>query len=579
MAVYGDSRSNPAVHRQIAQRILEAKVDLMVHTGDIVLNGTIHDSWRREFFEPLGALGHSVPWVSTIGNHERDSANYFSYMALPGNERYFGFDYANAHIVCLDSNGWIERGRDSKEFEWMSRHLHEQRTATWTFVAFHHPLFSAHATRPINTLRWDWTPLFLDPASRVDAVLTGHDHFYARNYPLSRITAEAPQGVLFMTTAGGGANLYRCKDRDYVAFDKSVHHFTLFDVDGDTITISAIDLAGRVFDRYTMTKRTPPPNELCAYEVEEIRRFLRLALAAAPPVPTSPGEAVDTSLTVPTRFDVPVSGQLQWEEVPHWKMHGHRDSFHLDRHQPLKIPLQAEVGARSFQSTPRLNITFDPGKFRNRTIQLYPFKLAGPKVVSIRAAATAPKIDGDLECGVWSKAASYPLLAQHPQGGRADRVRLLADKDWLYVGAQLDNAPEGPGMGRLIDSVGPARAALLEEHFRLDIRDAQHARTFALCSDNLRHCACDRVQDQATCWHSAATASDGGWSVEMAIPRSLFVDLSKLALNAIHHRRVNGKYVDYALCPSYELGNDPDVIPDWKTAGTAELFARPVLEN
>ena len=43
MALYGDSRSNPAVHHQIAERIKEANVDLILHTGDIVLNGTLHD--------------------------------------------------------------------------------------------------------------------------------------------------------------------------------------------------------------------------------------------------------------------------------------------------------------------------------------------------------------------------------------------------------------------------------------------------------------------------------------------------------------------------------------------------------
>ena len=276
MALYGDSRSNPAVHRQIAERIREANVDLILHTGDIVLNGTVHDSWRREFFEPLGALARSVPWVSTIGNHERDSANYFSYMALPGNERYFGFDFANARIVCLDSNGWIERGRDSKEFQWMNAHLREPRQATWTFVAFHHPLFSAHATRPINSLRWDWASLFLDRECGVDAVLTGHDHFYARNYPMARLGIKPQRGVLFLTSAGGGASLYRCKQRDYVARAKSVHHFTLFEVDGERITISAIDGAGQVFDRYELTKEPTRPENLCAYEVEEVKRFLRL---------------------------------------------------------------------------------------------------------------------------------------------------------------------------------------------------------------------------------------------------------------------------------------------------------------
>src|SRR5262249_34598462 len=246
MALYGDSRSNPTMHAKVAAQIAKAKVDLIVHTGDIVTNGKDHDSWRRQFFEPLGTLGHSVPWVSTIGNHERDADNYFSYMALPGNEHYFGFDFANAQIICLDSNAWIEKGRDSKQYAWLKEHLARKRAATWTFVVFHHPLFSAHATRPINPLRWDWAPLFLDPGNRVDGVLTGHDHFYARNSRMGRVANKPQPGVLFLTSAGGGAGLYRTKQRDYVAKENSTHHFTLFEFDGDRVRLSAIDVGGQV---------------------------------------------------------------------------------------------------------------------------------------------------------------------------------------------------------------------------------------------------------------------------------------------------------------------------------------------
>ena len=156
MAVYGDSRSNPATHRKVVEQIAKAGVDLIVHTGDIVLNGKNHDTWRTEFFEPHRGLAHSVPWVSTIGNHERDADNYFSYMALPGNEHFFGFDYANAHIICLDSNAWIEKGRDSPQYEWLASHLKEPRPATWTFVAFQQPALGlgADLPRPGQSCGW-----------------------------------------------------------------------------------------------------------------------------------------------------------------------------------------------------------------------------------------------------------------------------------------------------------------------------------------------------------------------------------------------------------------------------------------
>lgn len=62
--------------------------------------------------------------------------------------------------------------------------------------------------------------------------------------------------------------------------------------------------------------------------------------------------------------------------------------------------------------------------------------------------------------------------------------------------------------------------------------------------------------------------------VEVAIPRKLVGDLSKLEINVVHHRREGGVFVDRALCPAYEMGADPDLLPDWKTAGVRERFAR-----
>jgi hypothetical protein len=581
MAVYGDSRSNPATHRKVAEQIARAGVDLIVHTGDIVLNGRNHASWRREFFEPLGPLAHRVPWVSTIGNHERDSENYFSYMALPGNERYFGFDYANAHIVCLDSNAWIEKGRDSQQFQWVAEHLRQKRTADWTFVAFHHPLFSAHATRPINSLRWDWAPLILDPANRVDGVLTGHDHFYARNFRVGRL-ADAPQpGVLFLTTAGGGASLYRIKERDYVAREKSVHHFTLFDFNGDRVTITPIDLTGKEFDRYVLTKEPTSAEEFAAFEVEELRQFLRLALASATPVQASDRGTtiIDTSLRVPTRFAVPVSGQLLWEQVPGWKLKQEKVPFLLKPWQPLVIPLQAEVAAGTFGRSPKLIIVFEPGKFRNRTIEVSPFQLAGPSRVAAVRTRQAITFDGSWNEKAWEADPGHALLALPPTGGRGDQVRLLMDDNWLYLGARLDDPA-----GKVEVKGGKAvregsRLVLSEEHVRLVLSDGERKLMFAVSPSGSRYTDGDTPGDDfGPGWKAALGRSRGAWYVEMAVPRVLFAGWSEVRLNVAHRRQEGKDGVEMQLCPSYSLGKDADRIPDFQPSERAERFARLVTE-
>jgi hypothetical protein len=578
MAVYGDSRSNPGMHRRVADGIRKAGVDLIVHTGDIVANGKIHESWRKEFFEPLGPLAHSVPWVSTIGNHERDADNYFSYMALPGRAHYFGFDFANAHIVCLDSNAWIEKGRDSEQGRWMREDLARKRDTTWTFVVFHHPLFSAHATRPINPLRWDWTPVLVDPANHVDAVLNGHDHFYARSYPLGRLDENPHPGVLFLTTAGGGAPLYRCQERAYIARAQSAHHFTLFDFDGDRATITAIDVTGKEIDRFQLTRGAAVAGDFCSYEVEEFRRMLGMALARAPGVRLSASgtTTIDTLLRVPTRFPIPVGGKLTWANAPGWKLKQTETTFKLAPGQPLEIPLRAEVAPGAFARNPTLTITFDPGRFRNRTVVVSPFALAGADRVRVSRAAGGPSIDGRLRDEVWKDAESHQLLGLPPGGGRGDRVRFVMDDERFYLGATLEDAERRIEVAEPGGDREGSRLVFLVEHVRLVLSDGKQTHTFAVTPEQVRyHDGGDK--DAAIAWQAVAARDGDAWSAEFAVPRRLFADWSQVRVNVTHRRGAGKQARDLQLCPGYVLSADPDGLPDYKPSDKPDAFARLTL--
>jgi hypothetical protein len=590
MAVYGDSRSNPRMHRKVVEQVARSKVDLIVHTGDIVVNGKIYSTWRKEFFEPLAPLAGSVPWVSTIGNHERDAEHYFSYMALPGNKHYFSVEYANAQIICLDSNSWIAKGRDSKQFRWLQEHLRKKRTATWTFVAFHHPLFSAHASRPIHALRWDWAPVFLDPANRVDGVFTGHDHFYARNYRMGHVSAKPQAGVLFLTTAGGGAGLYRCKKRDYVARTLSVHHFTLFDFDGDTATISAIDIRGKVFDRHVLTKKATPAADYCAYEIEEFRKFLRLALKKQPPL--RPGARTKASfketLRVPTRFPIPLAGTLTWQEPPGWKMARRESKFRLQPRQALEIPLRATVRQEGFDRSPRLTIAFEKDKFRNRTIEVYPFKLAGPRLVKV--ARTNQPMAPTQKVGhkIWAAVPAHPLLplASDQDRGKekVDRVQFLADKDWLHVRVTLSDVAGRVKITPADPSVEGSRLTFFREHVQVVFQDGKRRRRFAVTPASVRFSTANGEEHTAKDWRAVVGRHAGGWLVQMAIPRKLLADLPKAKINVIHRSLVPAKkgprrFVNFELCPAYQMGGDADRLPDWRAWPLGKEGAQLVISS
>jgi hypothetical protein len=578
MAVYGDSRSNPITHRKVVEQIARANVDLILHTGDIVLDGTNYSSWRAEFFGPLAPIAGSVPWVSTIGNHERDSKNYFSYAALPGNERFFSFDFANAHLVGVDSNSWIQRGRDSQQYKWMEEDLKAVRDTAWSFVYFHHPLFSGHRDRGINPLRWDWCPLFLDPECRLDGVLNGHDHFFVRNHRIARITGEPQSGVFFMTTGGGGAPLYPLKPRDTVAFARSVHHFSLFEFDGGEVTISAIDIAGRTIDKHVLTKQPIPSQELCSYDVEELREFMRRTLVVMPPVVVGSDRPtqIDTMLEVPTRFQIPVSGTLRWMSTPGWQLPPAELPFELQPRQPLRIPLQAVVSPPGLGRSPMLTIEFAPGLFRNRLTELYPFKLSGPAEV-FALATPVIRLDGKADDEAWKQAPALPMLGLSEH--ELSRVQLACDGGQLLVFAHLADPHRQVKVSPLGTQKTPSKAVLTGECVRVEIQDGKQAHTFALSPEQIPY---HELNDKESLvkWQSAAGPGQRFWTAELAIPLSHFEEPKNLRINVVHRAKQQSKllqlrstYLDYELRPSFALGGDPDLIPHWTFKRTPTGFA------
>lgn len=551
VAVYGDSRSNPAMHRRVVEQIARHDVDLILHTGDIVLNGKNYASWRMEFFGPLAPIAGSVPWVSTIGNHEQDAANYFSYAALPGNERHFSFDFGNARFVGLDSNGWIARAQGSPQFRWAQQLLQQPRAATWTFVYFHHPLFSAHPRRAINALRWDWAPLFLDPASKVDGVLNGHDHFYARNYQFARIT-ERPHAVFFLTTAGGGAPLYPVVQWDYVALCKAVHHFTLLEFDGPQVHLSAIDIQGNIVDRYTLTKDTPPPEELCAYEVEEIKEQLRRALVQAPAVEvqTTAPTTLRQELLLPTRFGVPVDGTIRWEVPPGWQMPA-EVPFHLEPGAPLRIPLQATVSPSGLAHRPKLTIEFAPGKFRNRLIEAWPFKLTANARVTTTEMRMLP-VNG-------STTLQLPVVRASLQG------------DTLTVRAVLPDPAGKVKVGNPAEVTPSSRLVRMGEHLRLEVAFGKDLHSLALSPDQRTHAV---FTDELPPWQAHATKADKAWHGQITVTLPPGLDRDQLRCNVVYYHEATKQW--FELRPTFHPDPKaaPDEIPRWEPGSDLSRFSR-----
>jgi len=350
---FGDNSYGDISDRAIAYHTYQQHPDFVMNCGDNVYESGTDDEYQRYFFPVYNAdvaaprigapLLRSVPFYTVIANHDvqgkdedgheiadftrnPDALAYYTAMHLPLNgpevptystptmgpadrvtafqasagARFprmanYSFDYGDAHLLCLDSNRYIDPN-DSALQQWIAADL-SSSDAAWKFVVFHHPPFNVgnehYDVQHMRVL----APLF--EAHGVDVVLSGHEHNYQRPRPIrfrpsgvgnsadigekdrrvsgrftvdrafDGVTNTRPDGVLYIVTGAGGKHLYDAGFTDnparwthaddghveYVA--KMVtdrHSFSVFDVESTRLTMTQIDEAGGEIDRIVLTK-------------------------------------------------------------------------------------------------------------------------------------------------------------------------------------------------------------------------------------------------------------------------------------------------------------------------------------
>jgi hypothetical protein len=143
-------------------------------------------------------LRTSVLWP-TLGNHDGVSSDsdsqsgpYYEIFTLPaggesggvpsGTEAYYSFDYANIHVICLDSHD-TDRSSGGPMMQWLKEDL-AATTQEWIIAFWHHPPYSkgSHDSDDefqLVEMRENFLPILEEGG--VDLVLTGHSHSYERS--------------------------------------------------------------------------------------------------------------------------------------------------------------------------------------------------------------------------------------------------------------------------------------------------------------------------------------------------------------------------------------------------------------
>jgi predicted phosphodiesterase len=250
--VVGDTRFGREPHQSIVRQILALKPDprFVFNLGDLVNDGRSLSEWKA-FFEDVAPLAGSLPYYSTLGNHERDADLYFEFFSLPRNgshlERNYSFDYGNSHFTVIDSNKKYRN--DERQLEWLAQDLQRAQSATFRIVLFHH---SGHGTRPERKEEHEEISRLFDPyfeRGRVSVVFNGHDHNYVR---------ARKNGIDYVVTGGGGAPLHELgpPTGDTIAQQK-IHHYCRVTVSPEQLEVAAIDSAGRRIDSFVRPASRP----------------------------------------------------------------------------------------------------------------------------------------------------------------------------------------------------------------------------------------------------------------------------------------------------------------------------------
>ncbi|MEI9812428.1 MAG: metallophosphoesterase [Acidobacteriota bacterium] len=301
--VYGDTRGRQdgtAIQYEhsnvmdaiIAQIRRQASTDFpakfVLQSGDAVVNGQVVQQWNTSFIPIIERLTKNVdvPYYLAPGNHDVGTAtthaapqrqaglrNYMDAMAkmipaegtphrLNGYPTY-GFGFGNSFFLGFDSN----IAADQTQFAWMKSQLEglDRTRYKHVFVFCHQNIFSSgpHGGGNVEAMtleiRNHYMPLFRQ--QHVDAVFSGHEHFFEHWVERYRDAAGAHRLDLVLT-GGGGAPIYTYRSepdtREYLQANAASevrlehlvkpspdaggnpYHFVLVRVDGDKVDLEVM---------------------------------------------------------------------------------------------------------------------------------------------------------------------------------------------------------------------------------------------------------------------------------------------------------------------------------------------------
>lgn len=247
-AVIGDSGTGKAGQYAVARQMKaiheKNRFEFVLMLGDNIYSNGNAKHFQKKFelpYEPL--LNAGVKFYASLGNHDvrrgREAQLNYDKFNMNG-QSYYSFAQGDVEFFALDSTRM-----NAEQIAWIEAKL-KASTARWKVAFFHHPLYSSGKRHGSEmNLRGVLEPLFT--RFGVNAVFSGHDHFYERIKP--------QQGVQYFVQGASGQlrkNGMKKKTNLTAASNDVTHSFLLVQVKTAEMQVEAISETGEVIDKITI---------------------------------------------------------------------------------------------------------------------------------------------------------------------------------------------------------------------------------------------------------------------------------------------------------------------------------------
>jgi predicted phosphodiesterase len=239
--VFGDVGTRTSDQYAVLDQMRTVEFDMSLVAGDIAYDDGKKVELENHFFGVYHELMSRAAFFPASGNHDyhtADASPFREFFALfenggpEGIERWYSFDWGDLHVAVIDTEVLKQA-----QYDWLDQDL-ANTDKTWKIVVGHRPPYSSGTHGSDADVRNAFSPIM--ERHGVQLAIFGHEHDYERTKKMD--------GVTYLVTGGAGRGTRPVGTSSFTEFSAQVAHFVYLEIQGDELSMFAIDGEGNDFD-------------------------------------------------------------------------------------------------------------------------------------------------------------------------------------------------------------------------------------------------------------------------------------------------------------------------------------------